>query len=105
MYIEKSQNILNKSISHLIMDKQEIITKLEHSVDHSNDKVREMRMHYLIARLYVSLKDDRAIPHFYESQGILEYLGEEGLIGFRNFYRYRGKLEILEFQVESMVVE
>jgi len=46
-----------------------------------------------------------AIGYFADSCELLEYAGENGIMGFRNFYRYRDKLDKLEFYIEQMMVE
>ena len=87
------------------MDRKKIIEALENSLDNAETTERKMRLHYLLAKLYLSINDSWAISHLLESQDLLEYAGENGLVGFRNFYRYREKLENLEGAIEPMICQ
>jgi len=85
------------------MNRKKIIEALENSLDNAETTERKIRLHYLLAKLYLMENDNWAISHLLESQDLLEYAGEVGLIGFRNFYRYRDKLDRLEFLIEPMI--
>lgn len=85
------------------MDKNKIIKELESSLDNTKTIEKEIRLHYLLAKFYSIEEDSSAIFHFLESQNLLEYAGENGLMGFRNFYKYREKLEVLESSVHRLM--
>ena len=87
------------------MDRKKIIESLEESLDNAETTERKIRLHYLLAKLYERANDNQSIWHFVQSRDLLEYAGKECLMGFRNFYRYRGKLESLEFFIDSMIYD
>ena len=84
---------------------KKIINILEESIYKEQSTERKVRLHYLLAKFYLSTNDSCAIYHFCISEDILRYAGENGLMGFRNFYRYRGKLEDLECAIEFMIFD
>jgi len=87
------------------MNRKKIIEALENSLDFDKNNEREMRLHYLLAKLYARVNDFQAVFHFTESQDLLEYLGKNGFIGFRNFYRYGDKLDRLEFFIQPLAYD
>jgi len=87
------------------VDRDKIIRELEDCLDDAKTTERKVRLNYLIAKIYASMNNSWAIGYFADSCELLEYAGENGIMGFRNFYRYRDKLDKLEFYIEQMMVE
>jgi hypothetical protein len=84
---------------------RKIIHILENSIDKEQSTERKVRLHYLLAKFYLSTNDSHAIDHFFASEDLLRYAGKNGLMGFRNFYRYREKIENLECALEFMIFD
>jgi hypothetical protein len=84
------------------MDRDRVVNELESSLEATKSTGKKMRLHYLLAKFCFALGScDQALYHFYTSVDLLEYVGKNGLMGFRDFYRYRGKLEFLESFAET----
>ena len=81
-------------------ERLERIGALEKSLDNAKTSERKLRLNYLLAKSYLSINMDGKVLYYYlQAQDLLEHIGENGLMGFSNFYRFRNKLENIEFFV------
>ncbi|MCK5645123.1 MAG: hypothetical protein KAJ19_30260 [Gammaproteobacteria bacterium] len=93
--------------SEIIYNREEKIDALESSLWDAKTNNRKMRLHCLLAKFYLSIHNEdeyrdhsgRILYHYSQASDLLEYIGENGLMGFRDFYRYLRKLDYPEFFV------
>jgi len=82
--------------------REERIEALSKALDNAETSAEKLRLNYLLAKFYLSIGEENSgLTHYFQANDLLEYVAENGLMNFKDFYRYRDKLEDLDWFVSK----